>query len=341
MKNKLLNGANALRAASLAAATALAAIASTSPLHAETDKLRIVQQFGHVFLPIIVAVDQELIQKHAAANGLDDLDVELFQIGGGSNALKALIAGEADFAGMGIPPAMTLRARTKGQFLAAIATGGVPIRLLTNDDRVQSVEDYLEVEGHQIAVPSLGTSNQYILLQMLAQERFGDTEALNDKMVAMAHPTAAQAIIAGNQPVKSHFATPPFTLREMDAGAREVINSYDILEERHAGVVMMVERDFAEENPLAYQAFVDGVAEAIDFINDQPEAAGEIFVRVTNSSAPASQVPELLAAGDMFFDRTPTGVQTYADFLSERGNLPPLEDWKDLFMPNNHDLAGN
>lgn len=341
MNFNILTGNKLLRAATIAAATALSFAASTAPLHAETDKVRIVQQFGHVFLPIIVAVDQKLIQKHAAAQGLDDLDVELFQIGGGSNALKALIAGEADFAGMGIPPAMTLRARTKGKFLAAIATGGVPIRLLTNDDNVQSVEDYLEVENHQIAVPSLGTSNQYILLQMLAEQRFGDPEALNDKMVSMAHPTAAQAIISGNQPVKSHFATPPFTLREMEAGAREIVNSYDILEERHAGVVMMVAKEFAEENPIAYQAFVDGVSEAIDFINENPEHAGEIFVRVTNSSAPASQVTELLAAGDMFFDTTPTGIQTYADFLAERGNLPPLGDWKDLFMPNNHELSGN
>ena len=323
-------------------ATALAAtLALCNTASAETDTLRIVQQFGHIFMPIHVAVDQGLIEAHAADAGVEGLTVELFQVGGGSNTLRTLIAGEAHFAGMGIPPALTLHARTDGEFKAALAIGSLPIRLLTIDDAVQSPGDYLEVDDHQIAVPSIGTSNQYILMQMLSEQLFGDHTKFDDLMVSMAHPAAAQALIAGNQPLQSHFATPPFMLREIEAGAREVINSYDIFGAPHTGVVMMGSEEFREKNPIVHQAFVDGVTDAIAWINENPAEAGELYVRFTGSSQPASEVTGLIENGDISFTTVPVGIQDYSDFLSTHGDLTRLGSWQDLFTPNNHDLDGN
>ena len=325
----------------LTATAAAALVVASSSARAETDTLRVVQQFGHIFMPIHVAIDQGLIEAHAAEAGVDDLTVELFQVGGGSNTLRTLIAGEAQFAGMGIPPALTLHARTDGEFKAALAIGSLPIRLMTVDDAIETPEDYMNVEGHQIAVPSIGTSNQYILMQMLSEQLFDDHTMFDDMMVSMAHPAAAQALIAGNQPVQSHFATPPFTLREIEAGAREVVNSYDIFGAPHTGVVMMGSETFREENPIVYQAFVDGVEDAIDWINANPSEAGELYVRFTGSSQPASEATGLIENGDISFTTAPIGIQAYSDFLSTHGDLPRLDSWQDLFMPNNHDLDGN
>ncbi|QBX99927.1 ABC transporter substrate-binding protein [Rhodophyticola sp. CCM32] len=331
-----------LRKIIIAAGTALAAALSvTTVAKAEVDTLKIVQQFGLVFLPIHVAIDHGLIEAHAAENGIEDLNVELFQIGGGSNTLRTLIAGEADFAGMGIPPALTLWSRTDGEFRAALATGGAPMRLLTIDPDIQEVEDYQTHRDHQIAVPSIGTSNQYIIMQMLSQQLYDDHTRFDDLMVSMAHPAAAQAMIAGNQPVQTHFATPPFTLREMEAGAREIINSYEIFGAPHTGVVMMGSETFREENPIVAQAFVDGVSDAIDWINANPAEAGELFVRFTGSSQPADEATGLITNGDVTFSTVPVGIQAYGDFLSEFGDLRPLPSWQDLFTPSNHALDGN
>ena len=331
-----------LRRLALAATAVFAATLSfTSTIRAEVNTLRIVQQFGHVFLPIHVAVKKGLIEAHAAENGIDGLKVELFQIGGGSNTLKALIAGETQFAGMGIPPALTLWGRTEGEFKAALAIGSLPIRLMTVDPAVQTIEDYQSVADHRIAVPSIGTSNQFILMQMLSQKLYGDRTRFDNLMVSMAHPTAAQALIAGNQQVKSHFATPPFTLRESEAGAREIVNSYEIFGGPHTGVIMMCSETFRAENPIVYRAFVDGVTEAIDWINANPDGAGKLFVRFTGTTEPAGEVAGLIRNGDIEFSTAPSGIKAMADFLSEHGDVPALGSWKDLFMPNNHDLDGN
>ena len=308
---------------------------------AEISTLKIVQQFGLVFLPIHVAVDKRLIEKHAAEAGVKDLNVELFQIGGGSNALKTLIAGKAQFAGMGIPPALTLWSRTNGKFKAAIATGTLPIRLMTIDPRVKKIEDYQNVSDHQIAVPSIGTSNQFILMQMLSKKLYGDHTKFDKLMVSMAHPAAAQALLAGNQPVKSHFATPPFTLREKEAGAREIINSYEIFDAKHTGVVMMASESFRSENPKVYKAFVDALNEAMKWIVANPDDAGKLFTRFTGSKQPASEAANILKNGDVTFNNVPIGIKAYGDFLSTHGDLKPLKSWRDLFMPNNHGLDGS
>ena len=328
-----------LRAAAISAA--LSVTAFSTAVRAEVDTLKVVQQFGLVFLPIHVAIDKGLIEKHASEAGVDGLNVELYQVGGGSNTLKTLIAGEAHLAGMWIPPALTLWSRTGGEFKAAIATGTLPIRLMTIDADVQTIEDYQKVSGHQIAVPSIGTSNQFILMQMLSQKLYGDHTKFDDLMVSMAHPAAAQALLAGNQPVKSHFATPPFTLREMEAGAREIINSYDIFDAKHTGVVMMTSESFRADNPIVYGAFVDALNEAMDWIVANPDEAGELFTRFTGSKQPASEAADILRNGDVTFNNVPVGIQAYADFISKHGDVTPMESWKDLFMPNNHDLNGS
>ncbi|MFN5571784.1 MAG: ABC transporter substrate-binding protein, partial [Bradyrhizobium sp.] len=72
------------------AALLLSAVAST-PSYAE-GRLRIVEQFGTVYLPLHVLRDQKLIEKHGQKAGLE-IKVEWAKLSGGAAGNDALISG--------------------------------------------------------------------------------------------------------------------------------------------------------------------------------------------------------------------------------------------------------
>ena len=53
----------------------LGAIFASAAAAQETKEVRIVQQFGLSYLPLHLAVEQKLIEKHARAAGLGDITV--------------------------------------------------------------------------------------------------------------------------------------------------------------------------------------------------------------------------------------------------------------------------
>jgi NitT/TauT family transport system substrate-binding protein len=51
---------------------------------AEVAEVRLTQQYGLSYLPLVVARTQYLIEKHAKAAGIDDLKTTYVQLGGGA-----------------------------------------------------------------------------------------------------------------------------------------------------------------------------------------------------------------------------------------------------------------
>src|SRR5258707_8430865 len=80
----------------------------------ETKEVRIVQQFGLSYLPLHVAVEQKLIEKHARAAGLGDIKVTLSKLGSGAAVNDALLSGSVDIAMAGTTVLMTIWDKSKG-----------------------------------------------------------------------------------------------------------------------------------------------------------------------------------------------------------------------------------
>ncbi len=88
-----------------AAALALIALASgANGVRAETDHLRIAQQFGIAYLPLIVASEKGLIEQEAKALGIAPPKIEWLRLSGAAAMNEALISGGLDFATAGITP---------------------------------------------------------------------------------------------------------------------------------------------------------------------------------------------------------------------------------------------
>lgn len=115
-------------ALTLLAATLAAGALFSSGARAE-GKISIAQQFGIGYLILDVVRDQQLIEKHGKAQGLE-IKVDWNSISGATAMNEALLTGALDVVSAGVPPMLTVWDRTKGkQNVKAIAALGVDAQL--------------------------------------------------------------------------------------------------------------------------------------------------------------------------------------------------------------------
>ena len=156
----------------LAAAVALLGTLAL-PLVAQAEgQISIAQQFGIGYLVLHVVKDQQLIEKHAKAQGLDEIEVEWRTISGATAMNEALLAGAIDVVSAGVPPMLTVWDRTHGRqnVKAVAALGSLPGYLLSNREEVKTLDDLSEKD--RIAVPAAGVGFQSRTLQIETAKRY-------------------------------------------------------------------------------------------------------------------------------------------------------------------------
>src|SRR5271170_501050 len=105
------------------AAAALALLLTLPARAEEAHEIRIAQQYGIAYLPLIVLKEQHLVEQFARAAGLPDLTVSWWQFSSATGMNDALLSRNLDVASGGIAPLITLWARTlRGLKVRALAT---------------------------------------------------------------------------------------------------------------------------------------------------------------------------------------------------------------------------
>ena len=329
-------------------ASFLALCLSGAPAAAEANQVTIADQIGLLYLPLRIVVDQKLIEKHAKADGLGDVGVVLHKFSGGGAVNTAILSGSVDIAAGGIPPLLKIWDRTKGtpsEVRAMIALTHMAYKLFTIDPRVKSLKDYLNTPDAKIALPSVKVSTQAVTLEMAAEKKLGAGKAfaLDPLTVSMPHPQALAAMESGNLPVKSHFATLPFSYElARDPKVHLVFSSYDLVGP-HTGVVLYNTRKWKEANPKLFKAVVEAFYEAHDWINKHPREAAAQFVQTANGKYDATQILEMITdKSGVEYRPDMQGTYVYAEFLHRIGDLSALPaSWKDYCWESITQLPGN
>lgn len=309
------------------AVLALAAVSAAAVLpqaHAKEGQLRIAQQFGIVYLLLNVAQDQQLIEKHGKAQGLD-IKVDFLRLSGGPAINDALLTGEVDIAGAGVGPLFTIWDRTKGrQNVKGVASlGNFPYLLVSNNPAVKSIADFTDQD--RIALPAVGVSVQSRILQMASAKLWGDAQynKLDKLQVALPHPEAAAAIIKGGTEITAHFGNPPFQDQELAGNpqARAVLSSYDVLGGPAAATVLYATEKFKNESPKTYRAFVDALDEAAAFVRNNPEQAADIYLKVSGAKQDRQLVLDVIRNPQVEFTVQPQRTLELGQFLHRVGAI--------------------
>ena len=313
-----------LSAILLSACSSTAAAPAAAEASAPVTTLRVAQQFGLGYAALTIADELNLFEKY-----LPGLQVEWLQLGSGGAINEAFIAGEIDVAVMGIPP--FLIGWDKGiPWRVASGMCIMPLSLQTYKENINSLADF--GPDDKIAYPAPG-SIQHILLSMAAERQLGSPTALDDIGVAMAHPDAAAALM-NEKDISGHFTSPPYNFQELSQeGIHTVVDGTEAFGSEFTFLVAVASEDLYENNPQAYAAFVMGIADASDYINQHPQEAAAIL-------APSFGLDEettlkYLTWPGMDYVTTPLGLMGFSDFMLNAGYIEKVpESISDIAYPN-------
>jgi NitT/TauT family transport system substrate-binding protein len=308
--------------------------------------VRIVQQFGISYLPLLVALDRKLIESQASRLGIADTKVEVVRLASGAAANDAIISGSVNLAMAGLTVMLNLRDKTMAHapVKGMMAIADSPIYFNTTDTRIQSVKDL--GENDRIAMTAGKGTQHAVVLQMAAAKAFGweGREKLDSLAVGLSHPDGVAGLLSGGAAFKTHATTVPFIQMELaHPGVRTILSSYDVVGSKHTLIVAYAAEKWRHENPKLYEATYLALAEAQKIIAGDRGAAAALFLKAEPSKLGLDTIQKLLEDPNMLdFVTAPTGVMAYADYMKRSGLLNhQLASWKDAFFDNVHALPGN
>ena len=326
-----------MRSARFAIALAMCALTWTSAAGAEVSEVRMSRGLSLGFLPSMIMEDQKLIEKHAAAAGLGKVSVEWQKFSGGVAMNDALLAGQCDFAGGGPPPFAVLWAKTRGSSVevkGVAAMSAAPMYLLTRNPAVKTIKDFGPKD--RIVVPGAKVSDQAVVLQMAAEQAFGDPHRLDTQTVALSLPDGFAALLSNGE-INAQFSGPPFQYQAdvlKKHGIHRVLVSDEVMGGPATFLMMWTTTRFHDANPKTYGAVLAALKEAIDLINQDHKRAAEIFLRVSGEKMSQADVQRILDQPDMRYSLAPEGVMKYVDFMHRIGVIKVKpQSWKELFFP--------
>ena len=327
----------------LASAALLLSVVASTPSYAE-GRIRIVEQFGTVYLPLHVLRDQKLIEKHGQKAGLE-IKVEWTKLSGGAAINDALISGAVDIGAAGAGPVLVLWDHTRGSADVKIiaALGEQPNYLITSNPNVKTLKDFTKTD--KIAVPAVVVSQQSRLLQIAAEKEFGERKfnALDDLTVNLPHPDATAALLSGSSTITAHFSNPPYQEQALqDPKIHKVLSSYDIMGGRITPTLLYATSKFRNENPRTFKVFYDALNEASQWIESHKAEAAETYIRIEQSKLDPAFVKSVIDSPEVSFTTVPKGTFKYAAFLAKIGAIKTRPaSWKDYTFEELHDKQGD
>jgi NitT/TauT family transport system substrate-binding protein len=326
-------------------AAALIATTIAGSAHAEVTEVRMSMQFGLPYLPMIVIEAQRLIEKNAEVAGLGDVATTWTQRAGPAADLDALLAGQADFIGPGVPTLATIWDKTVGtpqEARALIAMQSMPYVLVTRNPDVKTIADFTDKD--KIALPAVKLTGHAIALEIEAARIWGPEhyDKLDSITITRSHADAA-AVMSGQSEINSHFASAPFYYYELATpGIHQVLKSYDALGARHTNGVLVTSKKFHDANPKICGVVIAAFEQANAFIKAHPREAAQIYLTATKDKNPLDALEKMVTDPDVDYTTTPVSVMKIVDFMYQVGRIKKKPaSWKDMFFPEAYGLNGS
>jgi NitT/TauT family transport system substrate-binding protein len=287
---------------------------------------------GIGFLPLFIAQDFRLLEKHAKAAGLN-AKLTLRRFPTVLPMRQALARGEIAAGAYGLPAFLLARnaARPPEELLAVSGITTLPLVLLTARPNIRAIDDLKPAD--KIAVPML-TAPQVGYLSMQTHPWFG-RERLRQQLVVMPHQDSIDALTEGKG-VAAYFSSPPFTQIAMrDPKVRAVLSSADIMGGKASFLVMASPKAALTAHPKLPEVLAKAIDEASGIIRNDPRRAAMVWLKWEPShTLDARTVEGILRDLKDDFGSGVFGVEATATYLRRDNRLKEgVSSWKDVVAP--------
>jgi len=321
------------------------AFAFCGAAQAEANQVRFARQLGLGYLQFYVMQEKQMLEAQAERLGLGKVTATYAGMGTPTAITDALLSGNVDVVGIGLPAFLTMWDKTRGgmNVRGIVAMNRQPAYLTTRNPNVKSLRDF--TDSDRIALPAPKVSVQAIMLEMIAEKTFGPGkfDALDKLTVGMSHPDGTAAMLSGKLEISSHFTSAPFQYQQLENPAiRKLLSSYDATDGPNTFSAVAALARWREANPQLYKAVHAAILEANDFIAKNPREAAEIFVKIENTKLPVPFIQKMISDPEFSYAPEPENVMKIYSFMNRVGALKNMPaTWQDLFFPEAHGLKGN
>jgi sulfonate transport system substrate-binding protein len=327
----------------LAVFAVLATIVAKPAPAAESNEFRVGRQPGLVYLQLIIMEDKKLIEKHGTALGLSNLNVSYKIITSGGVMTEAVLSDSVDVAISGMSNMLLVWSRTNGQIKTVAGVAGVPFFMLTRNPNVKSIKDF--GPNDRIAVPTIRVSMQAMMMGIALEQAFGPGQhgKLDTNQVQLGHPEALAALLNPQHEVNSHFSIPPFQDIAMKSPlVHKVFVSNDVLGGPITISNAFAKQSFVDANPIKVKAFIAALDEASDLVVKDPQAAAEIYLKITKEKITHDDLVAIIKQPGAIFSATPQRSMLWAEYMYRIGLIKQKPaSWKDFTFPMIHDRNGS
>jgi len=294
------------------------------------DKVVIAYQPGMGYAPLIIMKNQRTLEKRYPG-----LQVEYRVLPSGTAITNGMISEQIHVGAMGTGPFLVGYARGIDWKMIA-PLNEADLWLMAKDPNIKTIAD---LKGKRIATPT-NTSIQAAMLRKMAEVRLGDSKALDAGLLAMDHPDAMQALLAGQ--IDAHLTSPPFQFQERNRGAHVVARSYSYFGAHSFLGSVVTEKFYKEYTQFSNQLYGD-VANAIKLVKTNPQKVAQILAEDAGGNPTPRQFKQWIGNPAITYTTRPRGLMRTASFMSRTGQLPGRlpSSWRDLVFPPVHPTNGS
>ena len=274
--------------------------------------------------PAIVGIENGILAD-ALGSGVV-LEPHVFNAG--PEVVEAIFNGALDASYIGPNPAINAFAQSDGQAIRIVSgttSGGAA--LIVRDD-ITSPD---QLAGTVLATPQLGNTQDVALRAWLLEQGYEtDLEGGGDVSITpQANADALNAFIAGD--IDGAWVPEPWSTRMVEeGGGRVLVNEADLWPDGDFVTThLIVATEFLEEHPDVVKSLVQGNLAAIDFTNENPEAAQETVIAAIEELSGSELSPETVATAwenlEFTVDPIAASLATSAQHATDLGLLDPVD----------------
>jgi NitT/TauT family transport system substrate-binding protein len=241
--------------------------------------------------PALVGIEEGILAE-ALGSGVN---LEPHAFNAGPEVVEAIFNGAIDASYIGPNPAINAFAQSNGEAIRIVAgttSGGASLVVRAD---ITSPE---QLAGTTLATPQLGNTQDVALRAWLVEQGYEtDLEGGGDVSITpQANADALNAFVAGE--IDGAWVPEPWATRMVQDGDGVVlVNEADLWPDgEFVTTHLIVATEFLEEHPDVVKSLVEGHVAAIDFTNEDPDAAQELVIAAIEELSSSELAPEVVAS---------------------------------------------
>lgn len=264
----------------------------------------------------------------------DDVTVKWTAFNAGPAEQEALFAGDIDIGYIGPVPAITANAKSNGdvQILSSATQGGA---ILVKRKGVE-INDISDLSGKTVAIPQIGNTQHLCLLNLLSENGLAPTTSGGDVTIsAIANADVANTMERGD--IDAALVPEPWGATLLEKGAEMALDYDEIyLEGKYDVAVVVVRKEFMEENPELVEKFLEAHTAATETINSDLETSLETINQelddATGKSLSESIIKDAFTRIGISTELNKESLSGFAQISKEQGFIDEIPENDSLYV---------